>query len=88
MDAHHFIFDLDKAIHDQLVEKLESSPLLPLEKGAGPSESGIYALYYKGALVYVGKASKVTTKSGRTLRQRLIEHVGSWDTQFPPKRKS
>ena len=32
-------------------------------------------VYHKGNLVYVGKASKETTKSGRTLRHRLNEHV-------------
>ena len=40
----------------------------------GPRESGVYALYFKGRLVYIGKASKDTTKSGRTLRDRLGEH--------------
>lgn len=73
---HHFDFDLDRAIREQVVEKLEASPLLPLEKGVGPKLSGIYALYFKSRLVYVGKASKETTKSGRTLRERLNEHVG------------
>lgn len=73
---HHFDFDLDRAISAQVVEKLEASPLLPLSRTAGPSESGIYALYYKKKLVYVGKASKGTTKSKRTLRGRLAEHVG------------
>lgn len=73
---HHFDFDLDRAIRLQVVEKLEASPLLALEKGVGPKLSGIYALYYKGKLVYVGKASKGTTKSERTLRERLNEHVG------------
>jgi hypothetical protein len=38
--------------------------------------SGIYALYFKGRLVYIGKASKETTKSKRTLRGRLAEHCG------------
>jgi hypothetical protein len=33
---HHFDFDLDRGIRAQVVEKLEGSPLLPLEKGAGP----------------------------------------------------
>lgn len=60
----------------QVVEKLEASPMLPLRRGAGPKASGIYALYLKGALVYVGKASKGTTKSKRTLRARLSEHAG------------
>lgn len=73
---HHFDFDLDRAISSQVVEKLEASPLLQLEKGVGPKLSGIYALYFKGKLVYVGKASKGTTKSERTLRERLNEHVG------------
>jgi hypothetical protein len=75
-DPHHFDFDLDRGIRTQVVEKLESSPLLPLAKGAGPALSGIYALYFKDRLVYIGKASKEMTKSGRTLRSRLNEHVG------------
>jgi len=74
-DRHHFDFDLDRGIRVQVVEKLESSPLLPLTKGTGPQVSGIYALYFKGKLVYIGKASKGTTKSKRTLRARLSEHV-------------
>ena len=72
---HHFDFDLDKGIRAQVVEKLEGSPKLPLEKSIGPQSSGIYALYYKKKLVYIGKASKGRTKSGRTLRARLNEHV-------------
>ena len=75
-DPHHFDFDLDRGIRAQVVEKLEQSPLLPLEKGAGPDNSGIYALYRKGQLVYIGKVSKGTTKSSRSLRDRLNEHVG------------
>ena len=75
-DAHHFDFDLDSGIRQQVVERLEESPELPLEKSLGPQKSGVYALYYKGDLVYIGKASKGTTKSGRTLRARLNEHVG------------
>ena len=73
-DPHHFDFDLDEGIKSQVIEKLEASPILPLAKGVGPRESGVYALYYRGELVYVGKASKETTKSGRTLRARLGEH--------------
>ena len=73
--AHHFDFDLDRGIRSQVVEKLENSPLLPLTKEAGPPASGIYALYCKDRLVYIGKASKGTTKSKRTLRARLAEHV-------------
>ena len=41
----------------------------------GPQASGIYALYFNGDLVYIGKASRGTTKSKRTLRARLDEHV-------------
>jgi hypothetical protein len=75
VDLHRFDFDLDRGIREQVVEALEQSPLLPLSKGVGPANSGIYALYHKGTLVYVGKASKGTTKSKRTLRSRLDEHV-------------
>lgn len=74
-DPHHFDFDLDRGIRTQVVEKLEASPLLPLTKSTGPRSSGIYALYFKDRLVYIGKASKDTTKSKRTLRARLAEHV-------------
>lgn len=74
-DPHHFDFDLDRGIRTQVVGKLETSPLLPLTKGTGPQASGIYALYFKNRLVYIGKASKGTTKSKRTLRARLAEHV-------------
>lgn len=74
-DPHHFDFDLDRGIRSQVVEKLEASPLLALASGVGPDASGIYALYFKKRLVYIGKASKGTTKSKRTLRGRLAEHI-------------
>lgn len=74
-DPHHFDFDLDEGIRVQVIEALEASPLLPLGRSVGPTKSGVYALYYLGDLVYIGKASKETTKSGRTLRARLNEHV-------------
>lgn len=73
-DPHRFDFDLDRGIRVQVVEKLEESPPLPLVKGVGPQASGIYALYFRGQLVYVGKASRGTTRSKRTLRARLSEH--------------
>ncbi len=76
IDPHQFDFDLDKGIRLQVVEKLESSPELALEKNVAPQASGIYALYRNGALVYIGKASKGVTKSKRTLRARLNEHIG------------
>jgi hypothetical protein len=74
-DPHYFDFDLDRGIRTQVVEKLEASPFLPLSRGIGPALSGIYALYFRGKLVYIGKASRGTTKSKRTLRSRLGEHV-------------
>ncbi len=74
-NPHHFDFDLDRGIRAQVVEKLQESPILELKKNIGPQASGVYALYFKQDLVYVGKASKGTTKSKRTLRARLNEHV-------------
>ena len=73
-DPHHFVFDMDRGIRDQVKQKLENSPLVPLEKGVAPNQSGIYALYRNDVLVYVGKATKEFTKSKRTLRGRLNEH--------------
>lgn len=74
-DPHYFDFDLDRGIRSQVVEKLDSSPRFTLKKGIGLQASGIYALYFRDTLVYIGKASKGTTKSKRTLRGRLDEHV-------------
>ncbi|HUN57521.1 MAG TPA: Eco29kI family restriction endonuclease, partial [Candidatus Binataceae bacterium] len=74
-DPHHFEFDLDRGIRTQVVEKLEGSPLCPLEKNIGPVASGIYALYHKDHLVYLGMVSRSTTKSKRSLRDRLNEHA-------------
>lgn len=74
-DPHHFTFDLDAGIREQLITHLENAPRLALGKGVGPRESGLYALYFDGSLVYIGKATKTFTKSGRTLRDRLGEHV-------------
>jgi hypothetical protein len=74
-DPHYFQFDLDRGIRTQVVEKLEASPSMLLAKGVGPNESGVYALYFQDQLVYIGKASKGTTKSQRSLRARLGEHV-------------
>ena len=50
-DPHYFDFDLDLGIRVQVVDKLQSSPLLPLGKGVGPLASGIYALYFREELV-------------------------------------
>jgi hypothetical protein len=73
-DPHHFEFDLDFGIRNQVVEKLQKSPQLPLIKGVGP-QARIYALYFKEDLVYIGKASMGMTRSKRTLRARLAEHI-------------
>ncbi|NJS15672.1 MAG: Eco29kI family restriction endonuclease [Sphingopyxis sp.] len=73
---HHFTFDLDAGIRSQLVEHLERTPKLELAKGVGPSESGLYAIFLDETLVYIGKATRTFTKSGRTLRARLAEHIG------------
>jgi len=51
-DPHRFDFDLDRGIREQVVQELEQSPCLPLDKGVGPQSSGIYALYLKDKLVY------------------------------------
>ena len=75
VDPHRFVFELDRAIRDQVIKRLEESPMVPLTKDCAPQESGIYVLYRMKALVYIGKASKGTTKSKRTLRARLNEHV-------------
>ncbi len=75
-DPHYFQFDLDRGIRAQVVEKLETSPAIHLQKNVGPNDSGVYALYFQDNLVYVGKASKGTTKSQRSLRARLAEHLG------------
>ncbi len=80
-DPHEFVFELDRAIRDQVIDKLNESPMLPLDRNCAPQKSGIYALYFKNTLVYIGKASKGTTKSKRTLRSRLNEHVGKLDNR-------
>jgi hypothetical protein len=62
-NPHHFEFDLDRGIRNQVVEKLEGSPLLELAKNIGPALSGIYALYYKGELVYLAKHPEEAPKA-------------------------
>ena len=66
-NPHRFEFDLDRGIQEQVIKKLEASPALPLEDGIGPLASGIYALYYGGDLVYIGKATRDLTTSRRSL---------------------
>lgn len=67
-DKHEFIFEFDKAYTHQLIEKFEASPEHPLTPDVAPGRKGVYALYRKGKIVYVGKALDTT------LRRRLNEH--------------
>ncbi len=78
---HEFVFELDRAIREQVIEKLSASPMLRLRRNNAPLLSGIYVLYFKRKLVYIGKASRGTTKSKRTLRSRLNEHVGKLENR-------
>lgn len=80
-DSHRFDFDLDRGIREQVVQKLEQLQRLPLAKNVGPEASGVYVLYLGDHVVYVGKASKGTTKSKRTLRARLNEHLQKIDSR-------
>jgi Eco29kI restriction endonuclease len=74
-DPHEFVFELDRAIRDQVITKLEASPQYALAQNVGPAKSGVYVLYMLTDLVYIGKASRETTESERDLRERLNEHV-------------
>jgi hypothetical protein len=67
-NLHEFIFEIDVAIRTQVIQKLEASPQLRLTKDVGHPLKGVYALYWKGQLVYAGKALHTT------LRKRLNEH--------------
>ena len=67
-DKHEFVFEFDKAYNHQLIEKFEASPEHPLTPDVAPRVKGVYALYYRGALVYAGKALDTT------LGRRLKEH--------------
>ena len=68
-NPHLFFFEMDRAIHTQVIEKLEASPQLSLSETAAPSLKGVYVLYRKSKLVYAGKALHTT------LRRRLAEHT-------------
>lgn len=65
--AHRFN-PLDIPTH--LIERLEESPLLGFPPLAAPPETGVYALYLRGQLVYIGKAAR-----GSNLRRRFGEHA-------------
>jgi len=68
-DQHKFIFEFDKAYNHQLITKFEASPAHPLSQDVAPSTIGVYALYWKGQLVYAGKALE------STLKGRLADHA-------------
>jgi hypothetical protein len=67
-DPHEFVFEIDVAIRTQIIQKLEASPELKLTRDVAHPVKGVYALYWKGNLVYAGKALH------STLRKRLNEH--------------
>jgi Eco29kI restriction endonuclease len=68
-DPHEFVFQVDRAIRGQVIDKLENTPELALTEEVAPPKKGVYALYRKGSLVYAGKALNTT------LRRRLAEHT-------------
>jgi len=68
-DKHLFVFEMDRAIRSQVIEKLEASPRLVLSENVAPPLKGVYTLYRKSKLVYAGKAMHTT------LRRRLAEHT-------------
>ena len=57
-NAHEFVFDVDKAFADQLVEVLEASPEHPLTDPDASQRIGIYVLYRvpDKKPIYVGQA--------------------------------
>ncbi len=67
-DQHEFVFEFDKAYNHQLIEKFEASPAHRLAEDVAPRAKGVYAIYYRGELVYAGKALQTT------LGRRLAEH--------------
>ncbi len=67
-DQHEFFFEFDKAYNHQLIEKFEASPMHQLSETVAPPEKGVYALYWRGVLVYAGKALHTR------LSRRLAEH--------------
>lgn len=68
-DPHEFVFEIDRAIRTQVREKLEASPELRLSEDVASAKKGVYVLYWKGKLVYAGKALHTT------LKRRLAEHT-------------
>ena len=71
-DAHEFIFDVDRAFADQLVDVLEGSPEHPLSQPEASAKFGVYVLYRAPDKkpVYVGQAVGTGGVAGR-LRDHL-----------------
>lgn len=66
-------FDLAGALRDRLVEMFDSMPTAPLDRESVssrvPNEQGVYQLFHKDELVYIGK-----TDAQAGLRSRLVRH--------------
>lgn len=72
-----FEFDLPTALLGQLVDifdHMEQGPLLPRAASAIPNAQGVYQLFHRERLVYIGK-----TDAQAGLRQRLSRHA--WTIQ-------
>lgn len=65
-----FRFDFTKAVQAQFGDQLEAQSLRPLSDAQAPQEPGVYMIYWKGEVVYVGKAV-----SGAKLSDRLRQHA-------------
>ena len=62
-DKHNFFFEFDKAFTAQLILKFEASPAHPLAEDVAPPQKGVYAIYWKGRIVYAGKALQTMLKN-------------------------
>ncbi len=69
-EDHKFEWTLDKAVRVPVIVDLEASPMHLLAPDVAPPKRGVYALYWKGKLVYGGS----TKGKGITLKRRLAEH--------------
>jgi len=68
-----FEFDLPAALLERLVsrfDEIEAAPLLPATVADVPEAQGVYQLWLKNELVYIGK-----TDAAKGLRHRLIRHA-------------
>lgn len=68
-----FEFDLPTALLRELIQLLDLMPAAPLDMASAiaiPEEQGVYQLFFKGTLVYVGK-----TDAEAGLRARLRRHA-------------